>query len=120
MRARRALAASLLFAVAAVPAFAEEPSAGPFGTAVPTETLDHMRGGTDSGSTISDAALLTNGTTQVGANSGNISVSNDAAKLNGFISSLSLSGNQGLTTVMQNTGDLVNLTNATSINIYMH
>ncbi len=120
MRARSVFATSLLVLAFSGTARAEGVGHDPFGAAVSAETLAAERGGADTGMTISDSMLQSNTTSQTPTNNGNVSVSGDAMKLNGSIYSATVAANRGLTTVMQNTGDLVNLSNATSVNVYMH
>lgn len=112
MRAKLLFGASLLTAAIAMPAFAEDAPADPFGAAVSTEALGHLRGGTET--------QQNNITGQWSSASGPISVSNDAAKINGLITGSMLSNTSGITSLMQNTGDNVNLNNATSVNVYLH
>ncbi|HIJ64079.1 MAG TPA: hypothetical protein HPQ04_15410 [Rhodospirillaceae bacterium] len=106
-------------AAAVAPAGAAEPGGDPFAGAVPQATLAGQRGGTDTGPVITENLLQGNTTSQTSTNNGGVSVADEAVKLSGTIYSAAVNGNRGLTTVMQNTGDLVNLSNATSINIYL-
>lgn len=116
---RPALALGLILAGLAAPALAEEAAADGFGLPLSQQTLDDQRGGSEVGPAVSDVQSLANLTSQTAANSGAILFNGDAAKLNGTIYSATVAGNQGITTVLQNTGDLVNLTNATSVNVYV-
>ena len=91
----------------------------PFAEALPQAALAGQRGGADPGPVINENLLQGNTTNQAATNNGSVSVSDDAVKLSGTIYAAAVTGNRGLTTVMQNTGDLVNLSNATSINVYL-
>lgn len=113
MRAHLMLAAGLIcLAPAAV--------AGPFDgeTAVTADELGSKRGGTET-APISGSLFQSNGSDLSGTNTGNVSVGGGSAKYSGTISPAQVSGNNGITAVMQNTGDLVNMNNSTSLNIYM-
>lgn len=112
MRKHLTLAAAL---VLAAPAAAV---AGPFDheAALAADELDGKRGGTE---TISGSLFQGNDSTLSGTNNGNISVGGGAGKYSGTIAPAQVTGNHGITAVMQNTGDLVNMNNATSVNVYM-
>lgn len=43
----------------------------------------------------------------------------NAVKANGAISAATVTGNHGMTALMQNTGDAVNMQNTTNVNVYM-
>ena len=111
--------AGVVTAAAGAPVVAGEAGGDPFAGAVSPATLAGQRGGSDTGPVISETLLQGNTTNQASTNNGSISVADEAVKLSGTIYSAAVNGNRGLTTVMQNTGDLVNLSNATSINIYL-
>lgn len=113
MRAHAMLAAGLL-CLAPVLAWAD-----PFDdqAAVTAEDLQNRRGGTEP--TISGSLVQGNDSSLSGTNTGNISVGGGAAKYSGTIAPAQVNGNNGITAVMQNTGDLVNMNNATSVNVYM-
>lgn len=112
MSKRLVLAWGLIAAGLAQPALADEALFGAQ-AALAAEDLDHRRGGT------SEAEQL-NLTSQQATNSGNnASMGSGAVKNTGTIHQAQVSGNSGITAVMQNTGDLVNFTNATSVNVYM-
>lgn len=112
MRTHLMLAAGLL-CLAMAPAAV----AGPFDAeaTVATDELDGKRGGTAT----SGGLFQSNDSALSGTNAGNVSVSSGAAKLSGTIAPAQVTGNHGITAVMQNTGDLVNMNNATSVNVYM-
>ncbi|CAA7623931.1 hypothetical protein [Magnetospirillum sp. UT-4] len=114
MRETIALAAILLCAAGTAPAGELE-----LGGAMPVTELEGSRGGTDSGGDIVGSLLQNNEANQTAGNTGNISVSQGAAKSNGTIHAAQVNGNHGITAVMQNTGDMVNMNNATSVNVYM-
>lgn len=114
MRAHLAFALGLTLAAGAATA-AEEG----FGPSMEKAELDHHRGGTETVLEISGSVLQNNETTQSGTNNGSITVGTNAAKVNGTIHGATVTGNQGLTAVMQNTGDLVNMNNATSVNVFL-
>ena len=114
----------LAFAVAfimTIPAWTTSAmAADPFGPPIDPAQLD-QRGGTDTGTVnLNNSLAQANSTDQTSSNSGSISISNDAAKFSGGIGAASMMTNQGITTLMQNTGDLVNLSNSTSVNVYLH
>ncbi|MBX9635491.1 MAG: hypothetical protein K2X44_10975 [Magnetospirillum sp.] len=116
MRAPLILAAGLIFACLA-PAGAE-PVAQLFpGAAIAADELAAKRGGTETN--ISGSLLQSNDSTLNAANTGDVSISGGAQKYSGTIAPASVTGNHGITAVMQNTGDLVNMNNATSVNVYM-
>lgn len=83
--------------------------------AVEAGEMNAMRGGAD----ISDSLLMSNDSALNGSNTGSISLDH-ATKSSGTIHDATVMGNHGITAVMQNTGDLVNMNNATSVNVYMH
>jgi hypothetical protein len=113
MRAHLMLAAGLL-------CLAPAAFAGPFDdqTAVAADELDGKRGGTGT-SPISGSLFQTNESDLSGSNVGSIGVGPGGAKYSGTIAPAQVMGNHGITAVMQNTGDMVNMNNATSVNIYM-
>ncbi len=91
---------------------AEEGASSPFDEsplALSPSDLDDRRGGT---------VVQENQSYLLGSNNGDISVADNSAKLSGMINPAQIVGNRGITTVLQNTGDLVNFTTATSINVY--
>lgn len=94
--------------------------AGPFDgeTAVAVGDLEGKRGGTET-SAISGSLFQSNESNLSGSNAGNVSVGGGSAKYSGTIAPAQVTGNNGITAVMQNTGDLVNMNNATSVNVYM-
>lgn len=108
MRATFILAAGLLIAG---PVHADEALFD--SEAIAADELSASRGGTETSTT------LTNGSALSGSNTGDIDVSNGAIKSSGGIAPAQVNGNHGITAVIQNTGDLVNISNATSINVYM-
>ncbi|HSV30101.1 MAG TPA: hypothetical protein VLL76_11100 [Candidatus Omnitrophota bacterium] len=81
--------------------------------------LGGQRGGTETAPDISGSVIQTNDTNQSGTNNGNISIGANAAKISGSIREATVTGNHGVTAVMQNTGDLVNMNNATSVNVFL-
>lgn len=92
-----------------------------FGPAVPADELSGKRGGTDTSSGgISNSLFQSNDSALNGTNNGSIAIGGGGAKFSGLISPTQVTGNNGITAVMQNTGDLVNMNNATSVNVYMH
>jgi hypothetical protein len=115
MRVHLILAAALL--ALAQTATADELTFGQ--KAVAEDELAGKRGGTDTTSGISNSLLQSNDSALTGTNNGNISVGGGAAKYSGVIAPAQVTGNNGITAVMQNTGDLVNMNNATSVNVYM-
>lgn len=119
MRATIALAALLALGPAAG-ALAEE-APPPFGqdAMVAPEELDGQRGGTETATEISGSIIQSNDTTQTATNNGSVSVTGGAMKVSGQIHRAEVTGNSGITAVMQNTGDLVNMNNATSVNVYL-
>ncbi|MGE5515731.1 MAG: hypothetical protein ACM31D_07885 [Bacteroidota bacterium] len=92
--------------------------AGPFDTepAVSATDLDGKRGGSET--PISGSLFQSNDSNLSGSNAGSISVGG-GMKYSGTIAPAQVIGNNGITAVMQNTGDLVNMNNATSVNVYM-
>jgi len=107
----RATVLGLAAAMLALPALADDP----FGSPVGADTLGAQRGGT----LITDNVLQGNTTDQTANNSmGNVDIG--GAKLSGYISPATIAGNSGITTVMQNTGDMVSVSNATNVNVYLH
>ena len=114
MSARIVLTVGLL--AAAQPLWAAEPAGDLFGPAMPSQVLGLERGGTNTGTT-----LQLNATAQNATNSGNFTVSGaDTAILaNGAVSGNAIAGNSGITTVMSNTGNQVNLSNSTSVIVNM-
>jgi hypothetical protein len=111
------LAAIMLVAGISAPALAETNLDGL--AAVPAGELGGERGGTDAGPTLSNNLIQTNNDTVTGTNTGNIGVGYGAEKINGDIAAATIAGNHGLSTLMQNTGDLVNMNNATNVNVYL-
>lgn len=108
MRAPLILAAGLMIAI---PAIAQDLFAE---GAVAAGELSTSRGGTDGGTLVQ-----ANESTLNGSNTGNVGVSGGAQKYSGTIAPATVTNNHGITAVMQNTGDLVNMNNATSVNVYM-
>lgn len=92
--------------------------AGPFDAepAVAADELAGNRGGTET--PISGSLFQSNDSSLSGTNAGNVSVGG-GVKYSGTIAPAQVTGNNGITAVMQNTGDLVNMNNATSVNVYM-
>lgn len=95
--------------------------------AAATETLDALaplaadelqtsRGGQE---TVRDLTTQANETNQGANNDLALSMDGHATKTNGGISAATVTGNHGMTTLMQNTGDGVNMQNATNVNIFM-
>lgn len=119
MRARLALAVVLAATASAAPAYADDLASDRLGGAVPATVLDGQRGGADLGTTIAGNVLQRNATNEDSVNVGSISVSHDAAKLSGTIYSATVAGNQGMTTLMQNTGDMVNFDNVVNVIVYL-
>ncbi len=119
MGVRTVLAMSALAVALVGQARAADTGRDLFGKPLAADSLAAERGGTDAGMTVSDSVLQSNTTSQTPTNNGGVSLSGDAVKLSGTIYSATVAGNRGLTTVMQNTGDLVNLSNATSVNVYL-
>ncbi|MGE5502834.1 MAG: hypothetical protein ACM31L_00280 [Actinomycetota bacterium] len=110
------LVAVLLLAGTGTPALAEATLDGL--AAVPAGELGGERGGTDA-ATVSGNLVQTNNDTVTGTNTGTIGVGYGGQKLNGDIAAATMAGNHGLSTMMQNTGDLVNMNNATNVNVYL-
>jgi hypothetical protein len=113
------VAASLTLAIGlgSSPSFAAEAKTG-LDTLSPVTASDlgHARGGTD---TVT-SALEQNAADLSNSNGGStLTTSNGALRYSGAISGTNLSGNSGMATVMANSGDMVNMNNATNINIYM-
>jgi len=96
----------------ATPALADDP----FGTAIPTASLDSQRGG-QAAPTITNSADQTNMTSQSSSNVGNLSLK--AQTISADLTGTAVNGNSGITTVLLNTGNQVNLSNATNVNVYM-
>lgn len=113
MRTHLMLAAGLL-CLAMAPAAVARPFDDE--AAVAADELDGKRGGT---AIPSGSLFQSNESALSGTNAGNVSVSGGAAKASGTIAPAQVVGNHGITAVMQNTGDLVNMNNATSVNVYM-
>lgn len=113
MRAHIILAAALVCLATAA-------QADPFDkeAAVSSDELDGKRGGTET-APISGSLFQGNESALSGTNTGNIGVSGGSTKYSGTIAPAQVMGNHGITAVMQNTGDLVNMNNATSVNVYM-
>lgn len=116
MRVPLTLAIALTASALAASARAEETALFPDATALAADELEDRRGGTET---------VTPGTTQIvetSQNAGNsdnsISVGGGATLRTGDIYTAHVTGNSGITAVMQNTGNLVNMNNATSINVY--
>lgn len=80
------------------------------------EELDGRRGGQE---VAQDLIMQNNETNQVANNDVAISMYGPATKINGAISAATVTGNHGMTSLMQNTGDGVNMQNATNVNVYM-
>jgi hypothetical protein len=118
MRAPLALAICLAIAGPTGAATADELFDDP-GEALAAAELDAQRGGTETATEINGSVLQSNETSQTGTNTGNISVGSNAAKVSGTIREATVTGNHGITAVMQNTGDLVNMNNATSVNVFL-
>lgn len=79
-----------------------------------------VTGGSSGGDvTVGSGVGQGNNTDQSGSNVGNITVGADGSKISGTIHQSHVTGNNGLVMLMQNTGDLVNMNNATSINVYL-
>lgn len=111
MRTSLILAAGLMVATLS-PALAE-PAVELFGgPAIATDELAANRGGTGT-------LDQTNLSDLTATNTGDISVGGSAHKYSGTIAPATVTNNNGITAVMQNTGDLVNMNNATSVNVYM-
>lgn len=117
----------VLFAITALALAASQPSAADdlFDDTQPVE-LEALRGGTETTPTpavptteINGSVIQTNETNQTTSNTGSISIGADAIKANGSIKGTTVTGNHGIAAVMQNTGDLVNMTNATSVNVFL-
>jgi hypothetical protein len=82
------------------------------------KALDGQRGGTTT--TGLDLAEQGNQASVNNTNSGSgVYTGGDASKFNGMISGTNMSGNSGMGTIMANTGDLVNMSNVTNVNVYM-
>ena len=96
----------------AMPAFAGDP----YGAPVSTDSLSSLRGA-PAVMGISNSAAQTNSTTQSASNTGTVSLK--AQSISADVSGTNVGGNSGITTVMVNTGNQVNLSNATSVNVYM-
>jgi hypothetical protein len=111
MRGRTILAATVLAAALAGPAMAEE--------ALSAAELDGSRGGTETALELNGSLIQTNESTLTATNAGSIGVGYGGQKSNGQISAATVTGNHGITSLMQNTGDLVNFNNATSVNVYL-
>lgn len=112
MRTHLMLAAGLIVLAAAPAAMA-----GPFDgeAAVGADDLNGKRGGTATSGSLAQG----NYTDQSATNNGSVSVGGAASKYTGGIAPAQVTGNHGITAVMQNTGDLVNMNNSTSVNVYM-
>lgn len=80
------------------------------------EDLDGRRGRQEA---TQDLIMQNNETNQVANNDVAISMHGPATKINGAISAATVTGNHGVTSLMQNTGDGVNMQNATNVNVYM-
>lgn len=119
MRAPFALAVGLAVLGWIAPAAAAEDDPFADGQAMRAAELDGHRGGTETATEINGSVLQSNDTTQNASNSGNIGIGDYSAKINGTIHEATVVGNHGITAVMQNTGDLVNMNNATSVNVFM-
>lgn len=117
MLGKRLLAIGLLTAAAAQPALAGDDRTALLDgwETLPAEELGNRRGGAD----IYDYVDQESFTNQAGANTGDILLGWRAQKLNGTISGTNVSGNHGIAALMANTGDLVNMNNATSVNVYL-
>jgi hypothetical protein len=118
MRAHSLVAAVLCGLAATPPAQAAETALFGDAQAVSADDLGAKRGGTET-SAISGSLIQGNDSSLSGTNTGNVSVGGSAAKSSGTIAPATVTGNHGITAVMQNTGDLVNMNNATSVNVYM-
>lgn len=124
MRIHLTLAAALVLAAPAAawagPFDQDTAVAGPFDqeAAVAAGDLDGKRGGTET-APISGSLFQGNDSALSGSNTGNVSVGGGAMKYSGTIAPAQVMNNHGITAVMQNTGDLVNMNNATSVNVYM-
>lgn len=101
------------------PAAAEELQGEGFGPSLAETELEASRGGTETAGGIANSVIQGNSTDQSATNTGNVSVGGNATKYSGSISQAQITGNSGLTTLMQNTGDLVNMNSATSVNVYL-
>jgi hypothetical protein len=111
MRGRNILAITAVLAALAGPVAAEE--------AMPAAELDTQRGGTETGTDIDNSLIQSNDSALTATNTGGVGVSYGGQKTNGQISAATVTGNHGITSLMQNTGDLVNFNNATSVNVYL-
>lgn len=118
MRATLILAACAL--ASTLGAARAQDTKGPFDGAelVTAQDMESNRGGTDS-QYLSNNVFQENDTSQTGTNQGNVSVGYGGVKTAGTISAATISGNHGISALMQNTGDLVNMNNATTVNVYM-
>lgn len=80
------------------------------------DELNDNRGGQE---VARDLIAQGNESTQAANNDLALSMEGHATKSNGAISAATVVGNHGMTSLMQNTGDAVNMQNTTNVNIYM-
>ncbi|MDA8231917.1 MAG: hypothetical protein M0006_11330 [Magnetospirillum sp.] len=113
MRVRHVLCAIAASTAVAGSALAADAGPTPFGQAVGSDVMGTARGGTE---------IMTQGNlaNQTATNVGSMTVANGAAQWNGAISPAAILGNHGIATVMQNTGNMANLSNAMNVNVYLH
>lgn len=118
MRGYLIWAAALAGLAAVPPAHAAEADLFGDAPAIAADELNGKRGGTET-APISGSLIQGNDSSLSGTNNGSISMGGGAGKFSGTIAPAQVTGNNGITAVMQNTGDLVNMNNATSVNVYM-
>lgn len=120
MRATLIMTAGLMAAAIAGAQAEEARSPGLFGNdaSIAAEDLDAKRGGTET--VVYGSVVQTDKTDQSATNSASpITVANGGRMSTGDVQASQITGNHGITAVMQNTGNLVNMNNATSVNVYM-
>lgn len=104
--------------IAAAPAWADSSDANPLDawTDMQVAELDQNRGGAESFPLVEQV----NNAHLQGSNSGDITVGPGASMSTGAIMGTNVLANHGATTVMQNTGDLVNMNYSMNVNVYLH
>jgi len=108
--------AVLMFALVAIPSFAMA-SARALSALDGVAALDAVSLKNYSGGTATDPTITLNAIANAAANS---SGNSGTFGNNGDISQLSMSGNAGLTSIIANTGNQVSISQATTVNVFLH
>lgn len=82
------------------------------------EDLAQKRGGTETAAAPTN--VVQDNSSRIEATNENARITNSGRMITGDIRMTDVSNNRGLTTVMQNTGSLVNMSHSTNLNVYLH